>query len=241
MRNTGTSATFVVNLYDDFGHIATDVLRVCTKCNKAKDLSNFGVHSTRASGIQEICRGCKAMMGKFDRANNPGQSSEKSKNYYLLHRDSIIERVKQYSIDNSESIKQKNKERFQLNKEKWNQYGKDRAKVDPVYRMKVQMRKLLIKALNGQSKSKTTEEIIGCTYIELKNHIESQFESWMTWENKGLYNGEFNYGWDVDHIVPLASAKSPKEILYLNHYTNLRPLCSHVNRNIKRDKHEQLT
>lgn len=238
MRNTGTSATFVVNLYDDFGHIATDVLRICTKCEKAKDLSNFGVHSTRASGIQEICRGCKAMIGKFDRANNPSKSSEKSKNYYLLHRDSIIERVKQYSIDNSESIKQKNKERFQLNKEKWNQYGKDRAKVDPVYRMKVQMRKLLIKALNGQSKSKTTEEIIGCTYIELKNHIESQFESWMTWENKGLYNGDFNYGWDVDHITPLASAKSPEDILYLNHYTNLRPLCSHVNRNIKRDKHE---
>tara|TARA_R110000868_G_scaffold401414_1_gene676862 strand:- start:305 stop:1021 length:717 start_codon:yes stop_codon:yes gene_type:complete len=238
MRNTGTSATFVVNLYDDFGHIATDVLRICTKCEKAKDLSNFGVHSTRASGVQEVCRACKSMVDKLLRARTLDKCSENHKKYYLLHRDSIMERVKQYSIDNSESIKQKNKERFQLNKEKWNQYGKDRAKVDPVYRMKVQMRKLLIKALNGQSKSKTTEEIIGCTYIELKNHIESQFESWMTWSNKGLYNGDFNYGWDVDHIIPLASAKSPEEILYLNHYTNLRPLCSHVNRNIKRDKHE---
>ena len=238
MRNTGNTATFVVNLYDDFGHIATDILKICTKCEKAKDLSNFGVHSTRASGIQEVCRGCKAMMDKFNRANNPGQSSGKSKNYYLLHRDSIMDRVKQYSIDNADSIRQKNKEYFQLNKERWNKYGKDRAKIDPVYRMKVQMRKLLIKALNGQSKSKTTEQIIGCTYTELKDHIESQFEAWMTWENKGLYNGDFNYGWDVDHIVPLASAKSPEDILYLNHYTNLRPLCSHVNRNIKRDKHE---
>jgi hypothetical protein len=45
-------------------------------------------------------------------------------------------------------------------------------------------------------------------------------------------------GWDIDHIVPLCTAKSPEEVLSLNHYTNLRPLCSHVNRNIKRDKNE---
>jgi hypothetical protein len=238
MRNTSNTATFVVSLYDGFGHVATDVLKVCTKCDKAKSLSNFGAHSGRASGLQDRCRECKAIVDKLYRANNPGKSSEKSKKYYILNRDSIIERVKKYAKDNAESIKQKKKEYFQLNKEKWNQYGKDRAKVDPVYRMKVQMRKLLIKALNGQSKSKTTEEIIGCSYIELKNHIESQFEPWMTWENKGLYNGDFNYGWDIDHIIPLASAKSPENILYLNHYTNLRPLCSHVNRNIKRDKNE---
>ena len=238
MQHTSNSATFVVNLYDDFGHVATDLLRICTKCGKAKDMSNFGVHSTRASGIQEICRGCKAMMGKFDRANNPGKSSEKSKKYYILNRDSIIAKTKQYVIDNADSIRQRNKEYFQLNKEKWNQYGKDRAKIDPVYRLKVQMRKVLIKALNGTTKSKKTEEILGCSYSEFKEYIEDQFESWMNWGNKGLYNGDFNYGWDLDHIVPLCTAKSPEEVLSLNHYTNLRPLCSHVNRNIKRDKNE---
>ena len=238
MQYTGTSGTFVVNLYDDFGHISTDILRVCTKCGKAKDFSNFGVHSARASGIQEICRECKAMMGKFDRANNPGKSSEKSKKYYILNRDSIIARTKQYSVDNEEALKKKRAEYFQLNKEKWNQYGKDRAKIDPVYRMKVHMRKLMIKALNGTSKNKKTEEILGCSYSEFKEYIEDQFENWMTWDNKGLYNGDFNYGWDIDHIVPLCTAKSPEDVVSLNHYTNLRPLCSHVNRNIKRDKHE---
>jgi hypothetical protein len=238
MRNTGNTATFVVNLYDDFGHIATDILKICTKCGKAKDLLHFGINLSRKSGVQETCKECKAFSEKVHRANNPGKSSEKSKKYYILNRDSIVAKTKQYVIDNSDSIKQKRKEYFQLNKERYNQYGKDRAKIDPVYRMKVQMRKLLIKALNGQSKSKTTEQIIGCTYTELKDHIESQFEAWMTWDNKGLYNGDFNYGWDIDHIVPLATAKSPEDILYLNHYTNLRPLCSHVNRNIKRDKHE---
>lgn len=58
----------------------------------------------------------------------------------------------------------------------------------------------------------------------------------MTWKNRGLYNGELNYGWDIDHIIPSSSAASEEEIIRLNHYTNLQPLCSRINRNIKKDK-----
>ena len=58
----------------------------------------------------------------------------------------------------------------------------------------------------------------------------------MTWENWGKYNGELNYGWDIDHIIPLSSAKTEDDIIRLNHYTNLQPLCSYTNRHIKRDK-----
>jgi hypothetical protein len=58
----------------------------------------------------------------------------------------------------------------------------------------------------------------------------------MSWENKGLYNGELNYGWDIDHIIPLSSADIEEDIIRLNHYTNLQPLCSKVNREIKKDK-----
>jgi len=54
----------------------------------------------------------------------------------------------------------------------------------------------------------------------------------MSWDNHGLYNGEFNYGWDIDHIIP---ASSEEEILRLNHYTNLQPLCSKINRDIKKN------
>jgi len=57
----------------------------------------------------------------------------------------------------------------------------------------------------------------------------------MNWDNKGLYNGNFEYGWDVDHIIPLSSAKTEEEIIRLNHYSNLQPLCSKINRDIKKD------
>lgn len=65
--------------------------------------------------------------------------------------------------------------------------------------------------------------------------MESKFEDWMSWDNQGLYNGELNYGWDIDHIIPISTAKNEEDIIRLNHYTNLQPLCSKVNRDIKRD------
>ena len=58
----------------------------------------------------------------------------------------------------------------------------------------------------------------------------------MNWENYGKYNGELNYGWDIDHIIPLSSAKSEEEVYKLNYYSNLQPLCSYTNRYIKVDK-----
>ena len=55
----------------------------------------------------------------------------------------------------------------------------------------------------------------------------------MSWNNYGLYNGELNYGWDIDHIMPLSSAKTQEDIIKLNHYSNLQPLCSYHNRWVK--------
>jgi hypothetical protein len=80
---------------------------------------------------------------------------------------------------------------------------------------------------------------LGCSLPEFKNYIESKFEPWMTWENRGKYNGKFNYGWDIDHIIPSITAINESDIIKLNHYANLQPLCSKINREIKRDYHKQ--
>ena len=47
---------------------------------------------------------------------------------------------------------------------------------------------------------------------------------------------EINKTWDIDHIIPLNSASIEDDIIKLNNYTNLQPLCSYYNRFIKKDK-----
>ena len=88
---------------------------------------------------------------------------------------------------------------------------------------------------NRIRKLSKTEIILGCSYEEFKTHLETKFEPWMNWDNRGLYNGELNYGWDIDHIIPISLASTEEEIIKLNHYSNLQPLCSKINRDIKRD------
>ena len=88
---------------------------------------------------------------------------------------------------------------------------------------------------NGFYKKSRTYQILGCSPIELKSYLESKFENWMTWENYGKYNGEINFGWEIDHIIPISSARTEDDIILLNHHTNLQPLCSYINRYIKSD------
>ena len=95
-----------------------------------------------------------------------------------------------------------------------------------------------LKRKNHNKNCKTTE-IIGCSFQELKLYLESKWLDWMNWDNYGKYNGKFNYGWDIDHIIPLSSVNSEKELLTLLHYTNIQPLCSHINRDIKKHNHEE--
>lgn len=72
-----------------------------------------------------------------------------------------------------------------------------------------------IKCRNYLKTSKTVM-MIGCSWDELKNHIESKFYDGMSWDNRNL--------WHIDHIIPLSSAKSEEEMIKLSHYTNLQPL-----------------
>ena len=58
----------------------------------------------------------------------------------------------------------------------------------------------------------------------------------MNWENHGQCTDIYNKTWNYDHIIPLCSAKNEEELIKLNHYTNIQPLCSRVNQIDKKDK-----
>ena len=178
--------------------------------------------------------------------NNP----EYKKEYYENNKDKFIDSRNRNKEKNEDKLKKYRKEYYKNNKERLklsvdpekrrayqNNYIKVRKINDSLYKLKQNVRTTITNSLknNGFSKTTRTHIILGCSFEDFKLYLESKFEVWMTWENKGLYNGELNYGWDIDHKIPVCSATTEEEIITLNHYTNLQPLCSFVNRNIKRD------
>ena len=113
----------------------------------------------------------------------------------------------------------------------------ERLKQDINFRIKHNMKvnfKRHIRFIND-SKDDRMINILGCNYKDFINYIELKFESWMNFDNYGLYNGQLNYGWDLDHIIPISSANNKDDIKKLYHYTNFQPLCSKINRDIKKD------
>lgn len=85
-------------------------------------------------------------------------------------------------------------------------------------KIKNALRSRIKKSLKSNPKQTTTTELLGCSIEELKLHIEKQFQSGMNWNNWK------QFGWHLDHIKPLSSAKSIEEMESLCHYTNLQPL-----------------
>jgi len=147
--------------------------------------------------------------------------------YYKLNKDKLAEYQKEYCEKNKDKIRERGK-----------LYLRNKKANDPLFKLKSAIRVSIAKSFTnkGYSKKSKTFEILGCSFEEFKIYLESQFESWMTWENRGKYmKGVFNYGWDIDHIEPLSNAITEEDIVRLNHYTNLRPLCSKYNRDIKRN------
>ena len=140
-----------------------------------------------------------------------------------------------------DKINVKRKEYYNLNKDKINIQKRillnEKYKNNNLYRITTNIRNLISRVIKNKGfyKSFSSEKILGCSYEEFKLYLESKFEDFMTWDNYGLYNGELNHGWDIDHIIPISTAKSEEDAIRLNHYTNLQPLCSYTNRVIKRN------
>ena len=164
---------------------------------------------------------------------NKEKKSEYNQKYYNDNKEKEKNRVKEYREANPDKIKEYRK----TSKVKRNAWEKNKRNTDDLFKLKQNIRSLIRTTFkrNNFKKPSITETILNCSFEDFKRHLESKFEPWMNWNNYGLYNGKPNFGWDIDHIIPLVKAKTVEDIVKLNHYTNLQPLCSYVNRNVKKD------
>ncbi len=100
-------------------------------------------------------------------------------------------------------------------------YNKIRFRELPLFRhcriLRTRLRSFFARSSRARTDA-SLKAMIGCGEVIFKKHIEKQFLPGMNWDNWTFR------GWHMDHIIPLASAKSESEVAILCHYTNLRPM-----------------
>lgn len=163
-------------------------MKICSDCKIEKKLNEFPKRKSSKDGLRGNCIICRKESQKIYFAN--------------------------YYKDNLEKIKL-----CKLKKPNYyNEYNKKRRLLDPLFKLSYNIRGLIGQSFrkNGYTKKSQSYKILGCTFIEFKQHLQNQFTEGMNWSNQGK--------WHMDHIYPVSLAKDEEELIRLNHYTNFQPL-----------------
>lgn len=220
--------------------------KICSKCKIEYTVDNFHLRTPNGS-YRSHCNFCLREYRNNRYKINNEKEKLNNKIYHQANREVILEKKKifyeknkhkeyynhkKYREENPEKIKlirkkyeEKNKKNILIKKKEWREknptYFSDRKKIDPIFKLSCNMRTrigIFIKKSSKINKNNKTFNYIGCSREQLKEYIEKQFKDGMSWDNYGLY------GWHIDHIIPLSSAKTEDDVYKLCHYTNLQPL-----------------
>jgi hypothetical protein len=211
-------------------------MKTCKSCNTDKEYKEFYKKADTKDGYNNDCIECKRKKDKDYKIRNKQKIKEYNDNYRIDNKESIIVATKKYNENNKERKRKYYADNVEVLRIKRRAYIKNKCLIDPVFKLRRKICNIVYRSYKKEGFNKRTQEVVGCSYPEFKQHLESLFQPWMNWDNYGKFNNELDYGWDIDHIVPICEAKTEEDILRLNHYSNLQPLCSKVNRIIKRAK-----
>lgn len=165
----------------------------------------------RIFGSEKVCTICKEIksIDQFSTVNNRKHSN-------------INSSCRQCERMRANRYRQKNINRLREYGRNW---AKKRRETNSTYKISQNLRRRVREVIH--MKSKKTEELLGCTFDFFIKHLESQFQSGMSWDNYGSKKGQ----WNIDHIKPCStfdlSVLEQQKACF--HYTNLRPLWSQEN------------
>lgn len=225
---------------------------ICSQCNQNKLINDFYSRSNEKCIFP--CKLCiKANNAKYY-VDNKSKVSERKISHYNENKDKILSKVRTYQENNSEKISLQKKSYYQNNrseiikkqtkfrvKNSRRYYQKHKDK--PEYKIRKRLSFSIAKALKHNGSSKNGASILNFlpySIQELREHLERQFEPWMTWENWGNYSKEIwddndisTWTWQLDHIVPHSTFQyfSMKDKTFLKCWAleNLRPLSAKIN------------
>jgi hypothetical protein len=173
----------------------------CRKCSLELPFDDFIKSKGKPSNVCKICNRAATKQRYKNMMSNPDKKEIR------------LEKKRGYGEKWYHNRKQDPK--FREMRKDWH---KNQRKINEVYAMKIRIRTRTRMFLNSREMTKnwSTQEMLGCSWLEFRNHIESKFLEGMTWQNRKL--------WHLDHITPLSSANTPEEVYKLGHYLNIQPL-----------------
>lgn len=152
------------------------------------------------------------------------QNKEHCKKYGAAYAKQNVTKIRQYNKEYFNKYADEIKEKARLRRLAWTpekiktlrKQAREEYRTNPAERF----RKFVSNSFRriASNKPARTEHILGCSFLEAKQHIENLFQEGMTWENYGK--------WHIDHIKPIASIDPTdmEAIKQVNHISNLQPL-----------------
>ena len=192
--------------------------KICKKCNNLLNLENFTKENKSKDGYRTMCKNCVKEYNLQWQLDNP--------NYKKEYTNKNLERIKkvnkEYYENNKPLIKVKKQIYFTENKEKINKtrrkYYDEILKNNDLFKASQAIRDSIRKRFKSKNfiKIQKTYEILGCSFEEFKQHLESLWEPWMNWDNYGNPKDglvEPNKTWDIDHIIPIKTCETVDDLI----------------------------
>ena len=220
-------------------------MKTCGKCKIEKNDLDFAPSclNRKGSWCRECAKNYTKTYGKTYYENNKKIISEK--NY--IYRANNKEKIKVLGADYRKNNPNHNKEYRKNNKEQVKQlkrkYVNNKYRTDPNFRLRINLSRSINYTLKNNNSSKNKQSImsfIPYTIQQLKDHLEKQFEPWMSWDNQGKYDlktwndtDSTTWTWQIDHSISQSSL--PYASMTDNNFQkcwaleNLRPLSAKQN------------
>ena len=203
------------------GHFRGDDMKKCSKCGKTKDETHFVRDKYTKDGFTYNCKACRKAYSdrpevkeRERRASKAWRESEHGKAVTKANRKIYYAKPDVKKRLAESRAKYRRLPHVKASMQRWinspagvkyrREYQKKyqmECRKDPSYRLRWGVSRSVRKRLAEMGTSKkgqSTFDHLPYTAEELRDHLESLWEPWMSWENYGRGKDK----WVIDHIIP---------------------------------------
>lgn len=162
-------------------------MKVCCKCKKEKDITEFHKNKSTKDGFAYECKECKT--------NWADRGKEYYKDWKSNNKNKLAEYRYKYKLEKLELLKNSRKKYREKNKEE----------IKEKYKIQNRMRSRIRNSLKGKNKLECTHILIGCSIEDLKVYLQqTAINNGYLDFNISNYSG---YKYHIDHITPISKFK----------------------------------